>query len=309
MQPSESRWERVQLAFLTFSLHSRLRAIAVAALGTVPFLPFFWTVSTVLIGVVCLRYGFNEALLVMVGALSPIGLWSWWSGEQPLDVFVRLGALSGILLPAAMLRRTSDWSFVLLLHLGVALVLIAVLNGVGAAQLDGAVEQLKELLANFERRLEEKGAEDTGVIELPTSFQLSVHVASVTSWLMIFALLLARYWQALLGWTGSFREEFLRLRIRPPALAILLVSLCWGAMLTGHGEWVPLLGLPLLLAGISLAHAIIGTDSDRKFLLVLFYVSLILVPVFSLVLITFASADSFHDFRAPFLREDGDDKH
>jgi hypothetical protein len=114
---------------------------------------------------------------------------------------------------------------------------------------------------------------------------------------VVSALLLARWWQALLFNPGGFRSEFHSLRLGRP-LAALLLALFGAAALSG---WPPLINSVLMLGalytvqGIALMHAIAFTRQLSVAWLLLFY--LLLLPLLSQWVMALAVADAWADFR------------
>lgn len=112
------------------------------------------------------------------------------------------------------------------------------------------------------------------------------------------ALLLGRWWQALLFNPGGFRQEFHELRLgRPMALvtvAVFAVVLIAGMPLAANLALV--LGMIYLLQGIAVAHGVVAKSGLSTFWLVGFYVLLLLV--LSQLVMIIGILDAWVDFRA-----------
>lgn len=111
------------------------------------------------------------------------------------------------------------------------------------------------------------------------------------------ALLLGRWQQALLFNPGGFRPEFHELRLGQP-LAAFTLALFGATLLLG---WPPLangllaLGMPYTVQGIALVHAMVLKRRLSPAWLVLFY--LLLIPFLSQMVIALGVIDAWADFR------------
>ncbi|MCB1822914.1 MAG: DUF2232 domain-containing protein, partial [Candidatus Competibacteraceae bacterium] len=122
-------------------------------------------------------------------------------------------------------------------------------------------------------------------------------VVSAVLMVVLLALLLGRWQQALLFNPGGFRPEFHELRLGQP-LAAFTLALFGSTLLLG---WPPLangllaLGMPYTVQGIALVHAMVFKRRLSPAWLVLFY--LLLIPFLSQLVMALGVVDAWADFR------------
>jgi hypothetical protein len=124
------------------------------------------------------------------------------------------------------------------------------------------------------------------------------------------ALLLGRWWQALLYNPGGFRAEFHALRLHR-WLAILAVPLVVVLFIEGSPDLLRYLALPVVAAfflqGLALTHAQLAAFSAHAGWLVGVYALLILAPPYAVTaLATAGYADAWMDFRRRLEKKPGD---
>ena len=100
-----------------FVMKGRKQAImAVLLLGLIPLLNLL---SPVLVGLVVLRKGFQEAVQVLVWAILPIGGWALAGDPVPLIMLLGITGLAGLL------RSSESWEFTLLAAIAVGVCVAA----------------------------------------------------------------------------------------------------------------------------------------------------------------------------------------
>lgn len=112
------------------------------------------------------------------------------------------------------------------------------------------------------------------------------------------ALLLGRWWQALLFNPGGFRQEFHELRLGRP-MALVTVAVFGVVLITGMplaANLALVFGMIYLVQGIAVAHGVVAKAGLSMFWLVGFYVLLLLI-LSQLVMIV-GILDAWVDFRA-----------
>lgn len=122
--------------------------------------------------------------------------------------------------------------------------------------------------------------------------------------LVMAALFLGRWWQALLFNPGGFRPEFQQLRLGRP-LAVLVLLLFGAASLSGWPfliNLVMVLGMLYSIQGIAVVHALVFKLQLSPAWLLLFY--LLLVPLLSQVVMALGIADAWADFRVRIRARD-----
>ncbi len=265
-----------------FVMKGRRQAIiAVLLIGAIPLIYF---ISPVIVSLVILRKGIQEAALVLVWALLPISAWAMYPNivsDTPvnlLPVFMLL-AVSGL---AVILRSTKSWQITMLVTVIVSLSFEFYLR-LQPVIMDTLLMQIRPLL-------EESGA--TGEV---TRGELIALVAAVYASMSVLLLIWSRWLQALLFNPGGFKTEFQSLRIElKPALPLLLLILLAMFGLIVPGTWILYFIMPLLFSGTALVHAIVALKQLSPLWLFMFYA---IFPVIVQFLVLFALIDSWYDFR------------
>ena len=285
-------------ALAEFIMRGRAQAIAVAFVGGLLlslYLPLISSLAGLIglavVGLVALRKGLQEGLLVLVGAL--IG--PFLVVQSTIYLATIVAPFVGIALAAEVLRLTRSWPKTLLVIAGLSALFWLMLDTVLATgelklqliqQFDVLAGEGSEnpLLAMFGQYSE---ADWVAVLGIATSLELLI------------GLLLARWWQAMLYNPGGLRIELHGLRFsRLQAVAIVGLILFCSIMGEQYQLWVNVLALPLLVAGISLVHWFIGRRGLATQTLILFYIGLVVVmPLFAPMLVVIAFTDSIVDLR------------
>lgn len=265
-----------------FVMKGRRQAIiAVLLIGAIPLIYF---ISPVIVSLVILRKGIQEAALVLVWALLPITAWAMYPNivsDTPvnlLPVFMLL-TVSGL---AVILRSTKSWQITMLVTVIVSLSFEFYLR-LQPVIMDTLLMQIRPLL-------EESGA--TGEV---TRGELIALVAAVYASMSVLLLIWSRWLQALLFNPGGFKTEFQSLRIElKPALPLLLLILLAMFGLIVPDTWILYFIMPLLFSGTALVHAIVALKQLSPLWLFMFYA---IFPVIVQFLVLFALIDSWYDFR------------
>lgn len=268
-----------------FVMSGRRQAILAALLtGVLPLVNFL---SPAIVGLVCLRFGVREGLLVLIWALLPALGWSIAGDVTPLVLLLGVSAL------ALVLRQTSSWQAALLAAVGVGLGTELAL-ALQPEFLTIVLEQVRAYLdtAPAQNELGSLGDEDE-LRGLLVSFIGAMHML-----LALGLLIVSRWWQAMLYNPGGFRQEFHELRLGYRVALVLLLLI----LLANLG--IPLLQslglyllLPLFFAGLALVHGVAAKKKLSRLWLVAFYL-VMLNPITLQILILFALIDSWYDFRS-----------
>ena len=272
-----------------FVMKGRKQAIlAVVLLGLIPMVYF---ISPVVVGLVMLRKGVQEAGIVFAWAVLPIGAHAVIGDFVPLIMLFGVSGLAGIL------RKTESWEFTLLAAIAIG-VAVEVYLRLQPIVLDVLFQQLELYLETNNLQGLQVGGEGIqleGLRETLTSF-----LGAIYMFLAIVLLMLARWMQASLFNPGGFRQEFHALRIEQKVALILL-----GLMLLASFQvlipqtWMLYLILPLLFSGMALIHAFAAKKKLSSLWLAALYAVLMLPVVVNLVVLL-ALVDSWYDFRKRF---------
>jgi len=277
-------------ALAEYVMRGRIQAIAIALIGS--WIPF---ISQATLGLVTLRRGWREGFLITLWASLPafIGLWVGQVAAPmalaSITVFF-VGYLS-----SCVLRQSVSWPIALVatVALSALAALLIIMSGDNVAQ---------EVLAFFTKLRE---SPDGSIPEDVQAFMDSWNATSagglIACWVgisTIIGLLIARWWQALLYNPGGFQQEFHDLRL---PLGFGLLSAVTAASCYFAGEeylyWSGLLGLPLMFAGLGLAHWLIARYKLGMPALIVLYMALPLIIVSSLVIMFLALLDAVLDLR------------
>jgi hypothetical protein len=262
-----------------FVMKGRKQAImAVLLLGLIPLLNLL---SPVLVGLVVLRKGFQEAVQVLVWAVLPIGGWALAGDPVPLIMLLGITGLAGLL------RSSESWEFTLLAAIAVG-VCVEIYLRLQPAVLDLIFLQMQPY---FEANAIQ-GEQLDALRDVMTSFMGAVYM-----FLSIILLMLARWMQAALFNPGGFQKEFHGLRVEQK-VALILVS----CMMLANFEilipqtWMLYLVLPLMFSGIALIHAVVAAKKLSSLWLAVLY-ALIVLPLIANLVVLLALLDSWYDFR------------
>ncbi len=267
-----------------FIMKGRLQAVAVAGLG-IGSLMFAW-VGAAAAALVTLRKGMTEGAFVVFWALLPaIAVLSYGQDVGPLCMLL-VSAVA-----AEVLRSSRSWPLALC---------AAVVGGLVSALIlyHSAQDYLAGILATVQPMLDQLQTQSRGQLPQILTGDIAAVIGSSTVLWSGLALMLARWWQALLYNPGGFREEMWSLRL-PAVVTVVLVA----AMLlfSQAGEvyrfWGVMCLLPLIAAGLSLVHGLVGRLALGRVWLVVFYIALLLFGPLWAVLILAAIVDSWIDIR------------
>ena len=256
----------------------RQAIIAVMLLGLIPLVNLL---NPVVVGLIALRKGLQEAGIAFAWAVLPVGAWAVAGDVVPL---IMLFGITGL---ALLLRETESWEFTLLAAIAVG-ISVEVYFRVQPAVIDALMAQLEQYI--------QAGNSQDLQLDAVRSVMLSV-IGAVYMFLAVLLLMTARWMQALLFNPGGFRLEFHGLRIeRHVALGLIAVLLLAGSGAIVPEAWTLYFLMPLVFAGIALIHAVVAIRKLPAMLLATFYIVLMLPAAVQLVVLL-ALLDSWFDFR------------
>jgi len=271
-------------------MNGRRQAITVAFLcGLIPLANML---SPAILGLVCLRHGPREALLVAVWAALPLLGWAMAGDITPLILLLGVFAL------ATVLRQTSSWQ---------PTILAGILVGVGAElTLRLRPEFLALLTEQVEMFLASGAAEMPEMPEMSAGMMQGVLISLfgvMHMFLAICLVILARWWQALLFNPGGFQQEFHQFRLQPRvAVALMALFVLASFGVTVLAGWTMYFVMPLFFAGVALVHGLVGIKHLSRLWLIAFYMLMLNPPLAQLVAV-FALADSWYDFRGRIQKQ------
>lgn len=253
--------------------------IAALVLGIIPLINLL---SPVVAGLVMLRKGPQEALVVVAWAILPLAGWAMVGDVIPL---VLLLGISGL---ALLLRESESWEFTLLMAIAV---------GVAVEMYMRLQPQLLDVLfQQMEQYLQANNVQGVQLGEIravmPSVF------GAVYMFLSVLLLMLARWMQATLYNPGGFQKEFHLLRIEQKVALLLVVLMAMANFgIVIPEAWVLYAVMPLLISGVALVHGMVAKRKASSMWLVVFY-ALLMLPLALQLVVLAAILDSWYDFRS-----------
>ena len=276
-------------ALAEFILRGRLQAFAIAILGSI-----FPLISPATIGLVSLKKGIKEGILIFLWVSLPLLLLQQMSPDNPLLMAVTVASLGIMVIAAAVHSLMASWQWSLVTILVVSGVIAVGFNLFMGAYVDELVTAGQTMLSSI---AQQQAAEISLVVSLPLVLGL---IATILLYGSVMSLILARWWQALLFNPGGFQKEFhsFSLDAKIAVLLVMIVGLVL-FMPTDYLLWAYLVGSPLLFAGIALAHHVTKQLNLGSQWLAFLYVGLIIVgkPI-TVALVVIGLADSLIDLRS-----------
>ena len=277
-------------ALAEFIMRGRAQACAVGLLGNL--FPF---VSPATIGLVTLRKGSVEGLLVALWAVLPLIVLIYISDSSPLLTAVSVASLFMMVVAANVLTWSVSWSWTMLSSVVAGGLIASGLGFVLSDDVELLVAEIGEIIA----KMDAEPSSEREVLVPGRQFMLGL-IAWVLALSSIVSLLLSRWWQALLFNPGGFQEEFHSLRLSNQLAVAVLIAVVAGFYLpTEYRPWAQLAAIPLLLSGVALIHHVVKTLQLGSQWLVLMYFGLIVFsPTTGALLVGLAFSDSMLNLRS-----------
>lgn len=274
----------------------RGRAQAAAFAGVCIFVPFL---SSAAIALVTLRRGGLDGFYILVWALLPYIVFSAVDVSFLPFTFVVLSMMAATIGGALVLRSGSAWSVSVLGLLAICATGGFVFGATFPDQISAFIVEWNSVQQQAVAQLKQQGYELAEVTEL-TSPKITGIVAYVATMSAFLALLVGRWWQALLYNPGGFQQEFHQFRLN-----LTQALLCFGLAVLGlsrsdYDYWGLVAALPLFLVSVTIAHNIVAEKKLGKHWLIVFYI-LTMAPAFYLVAVVIGLMDSWLDFRKRIL--------
>lgn len=267
-------------ALAGFTMRGRSQAALVASASAVLSLlvPLFGLISGAAVALVTLRRGLGEGALVGAAAGLASGVLAFLALGSPLPA---IGFAVALWLPVwilgVVLRHSR--SLALTVQLGAIFALVILLgvhlqSASPAAYWKGILEPMRHSLVQG------------GVVDAARSETL---IAEIARWMTgafaaafyfqsVLALMLGRWWQALLYHPGGFGSEFRAFRVHP-ALGFLALGLLAVLLLQKEAMWAAELLLVLtplfFLQGAAVMHGLVASFGLSRAWLILFYLLLV----------------------------------
>ena len=276
-------------ALAEFIMRGRAQACAVAFLGNL-----FPLISPATVGLVLLRKGSQEGMVVLLWAALPL-IASYFFGQGSSLLAVISGfSLLLTLAAATVLSATRSWQWTILMSMSMATVVTLVIGLLLGVEIDLLIDRLNALFA-------EVAAQQSSQIEPVAASRPLVLGASALMLALstVVCLFVARWWQAMLYNPGGFGEEFRQLRLDMRVAGLLIgVFVLVLYLPIEYRFWAELMLVPLLLAGLSLMHYAVNVAALGSSWLVFMYIGLVVSgPVIGGLLVGLGLADSLLNLR------------
>lgn len=271
-------------AIAEFAMRSRLRAVLLTMVG----IPL---ISPAVLALVGLRRGSTDGLFVLAWAVLPVVAAAGAGYMSPLMAGLAITHFVAVLAGALVLRATRAWSWAL-----VALTVAASLGILLTSQVSGGV--LENLL---EAAKEASAGADTA--QLQQLFSSETQANGYLTWVSVIsatlALVLGRWWQALLYNPGGLQQEIHNLRMPLPLAAIGMLLWIFCLVSEHYVFWGAVAAFPMLVAGIGLMHWLVAQRGWGRGPLIALYVMLVIAALpLAGFLCGLALIDSWIDIRA-----------
>jgi hypothetical protein len=280
-------------------MRGRLQALLVVVAGAGSLL-FCW-ISAAAMALVTLRKGAGAGLWLFMWALLPSGTLLYLFGDSG-----PLALLAGTMVLALVLRTTVNLPLAILSAVGVGAVTGLALIAFSGAYLDEMVAYFSEFLVSLEQQLSQGGQ----AVELPKpdAVQIAGMLGAGSATMAVLCLLLARYWQAALYNVGGFGDEFKALYYPAGVTSVLLLAaLALYGLGLQYRAWAMICVIPLTFAGLALLHARAEMRGRGTGWLAGFYIAWLIFDPVKLLVVLFAIADSWMNFRQRWSKGSGKD--
>jgi len=272
-----------------FVMRGRWQALLVTVAGAGSLL-FCW-ISAAVIALITLRKGAGSGAWLFMWALLPAGTLLYLYGDSG-----PLALLTGTLVLALVLRTTVNLSWAVLAGVGVGAVAGLSMVAFSGAYLDQMVAYFGEFLGTLEQQLSQGG--QTVELPRPEANQIAGMLGAGTAMMSVLCLLLARYWQAALYNPGGFGVEFKALYYPVTvSLGLVLAALVLSSLGLQYRTWAMICLIPLTFAGLALVHARAESRGHSTGWLRFFYIAWLIFDPVKLLVVFFAIADSWLNFR------------
>jgi hypothetical protein len=275
-------------ALAEFIMRGRAQAAVVALVGSL--LPL---ISPAAVALVTLRRGAQDGALVLAWALLPALVGLFVANMDALMTWATIAGTFVVYAAALLLRYWPSWPRMLM-----------GLVAVSSATVLGLLFLAPEVVQVFVSALNDMLVEVQKAAKSEVSMQATTALVSglLTCGIVLHgvaAIALGRWWQARLYNPGAFQTEFHSLRLgRVQAFVCLAATLYCSLLVDDLLAWSLLFSLPLLVAGIALAHSLIATRKLGGQWLLLLYVTLMIFAYASTLLIALAFIDAWINFRS-----------
>ena len=300
-------------ALARYIMRGRMQAILVAAVAAMLslLLPPFNYLSSAVVGLVTLRKGWSEGLIIIVGAGAATAL---FASLTPLDALHAVLLAAAIWLPVWMLALVLRRTVSLAATVGSAALAGGVIVVGAYLSLDNPAQAWRDVLERLidlaQEQNELTAADTLGQMLMDAAPHMTGMLAAALVLGLLLSLFLARWWQAALYNPGGFRREFQALRLGRGFALVTIGAVAASIAASGwFGEVAANVLIVLVAAylvhGLGLMHGIVAAKQIHTGWLITLYAVTLILPQSSLLLAAGAFADSWMDIRARIKKKDG----
>ncbi len=264
-------------AFAEFVMRSRLHAVGAGVAASA--LPLLHWLGSAVIALVVLRRGIAEGAFVLLWSSLPlIGWYAFNNDAMPLLVVL------GTFVLAHVLRVTMSWELTLAAAMVLSVIAGLVFQLTSAEALAMIVDWYFEVVDQAQQVTRQQAT------QLLVGLFATGHTLS-----MLLAIMLARWMQSMLYNPGGFGKEIHGFRLSPVMSGIIVVLMVLAFMVDSPllGRWLPLLTVPLVIAGVGFVHWFVKARGLPVGWLVAFYMlSILMIQIMLPILASVALIDS-----------------
>jgi hypothetical protein len=247
-------------------------------------IPVLFWISAAIVALVILRKGYQAGAQVFMWSLLPALI--WWSNGDPTPALTLIG-VAGL---ASVLRYSANWAYVLVASIILALASMPIL-----------ASYLQDVMAAFAKagiQLEAKSQLPEDVSQEFLQTLMEGVLGAVHMVILLACTVLARWWQAALYNPGGFQAEFHQLRLPVWLTGTLALAVFGLSNVADMTQWLFMLAIPLLFAGLALVHGLVEQMKLGRIWLLAIYAGLLLssAMVFTLLALL-ATLDSVFGLR------------
>ncbi|HHL45078.1 MAG TPA: DUF2232 domain-containing protein [Gammaproteobacteria bacterium] len=287
----------------TYIMRNRTSAVLVAVASAVLslLLPPLSYLSGAVAGLVTLRHGGREGLIVLGIAGLLIALPALFSGSSGLVVIFGAVVWMPVWVLAVVLRQTVSLPATIIVAASFGVISVAVIHGVLVDPTEwwrGKLEMLRPILTEAGWKPADVEANLTTLASAMTAM-----LAAAVMMTPLISLFIARWWQALLYNPGGWRKEFQQLRL-PATLvwvAVVIVTIAWftgGSVQAFAADLLIVILLLYLLQGLSVIHNLVNCRGLSVAWLVGLYALLLILPQAVMLVAGLGFTDTWLDYRS-----------
>ncbi len=265
-----------------YAMKGGKQATLVAVLFAI--IPVLFWISAAVVALVILRKGYQAGAQVFMWSLLPALMWG--SNGDPTPALTLIG-VAGL---ASVLRYSAHWTYVLVASMLVAFVSMPIL-----------ASYLQEVMLTFAKagiQLEAKNSLPDEVTPEQVQALMEGVLGAVHLAILLACTVLARWWQSVLFNPGGFQTEFHQLRLPVWLTGSLALAVFGLSNIADMTQWLFILAIPLLFAGLALVHGLVEQMKLGRMWLIATYLGLLFSSalVFTLLALL-ATLDSLFGLR------------